>query len=240
MMIEDKYVKRFLSQIDVCGEDDCWNWLGRTNKFGVGIFVIETFSHKKDRKAKTYHAHILAYKHFTQTDPDVRYFDRECDNPLCCNPNHIVPRDFQYRLLKDVEYKGSCWLRTHNVSQFNGYASIFRDGESVLAHRASYEHFKGEIPEGMIVRHTCHNRICINPNHLRLGTHEDNMRDMTRASRQAKGEDNGNSQLTVDDVIQIKELLKSKQYKQREIAEMFSISRMTVTDINTGRTWAWL
>jgi hypothetical protein len=56
-------------------------------------------------------------------------------------------------------------------------------GPVVLAHRYSYEMFVGPIPESMQVRHTCDNRTCVNPSHLELGSHQDNMDDRTKRGR---------------------------------------------------------
>lgn len=83
------------------------------------------------------------------------------------------------RLLNKVviNYNTDCWIwqgSTNNI----GYGFI-RDGKNMrTAHRVSYEEHIGPIPYGMCVCHTCDNPLCINPNHLWLGTRKQNSRDM--------------------------------------------------------------
>lgn len=77
-----------------------------------------------------------------------------------------------------------CWLWTGSLTA-NGYGQIGRDGGGgvTYAHRASYEMHIGPIPDGLHVRHRCDNPPCVNPMHLELGTHADNMRDMASRGR---------------------------------------------------------
>ena len=76
------------------------------------------------------------------------------------------------------------WKGAIQTSQYGQY--VIRKKElsiNKLAHRFSYEYFIGEIPEGMLVCHKCDNKICINPYHLFLGTHQDNTNDMVSKGR---------------------------------------------------------
>lgn len=67
--------------------------------------------------------------------------------------------------------------------QSTGYGAINYHSESWRAHRLSYALFKGPIPEGQIVRHKCDNPRCVNPDHLEIGTHQQNMDDMNSKGR---------------------------------------------------------
>lgn len=73
----------------------------------------------------------------------------------------------------------------------NGYGRINFKGKQYYAPRTSYELYRGEIPDDMLVCHTCDRRCCANPDHLFLGDNQDNMTDMVKKGRQAKGEKHG-------------------------------------------------
>ena len=116
----------------------------------------------------------------------------------------------------------------------------------VSAHRFSYEHFFGAIPDadgfhGTCVLHRCDNPSCVNPEHLFLGSNADNVHDMDSKGRRVNNQDKGsmhaNSKLTEDDVDKIVEQL-GKRVPQKEIAESFKVSTATINHISTGRLWA--
>lgn len=89
------------------------------------------------------------------------------------------------RFFQKVNKTDSCWLWTGAVSS-RGYGSVTFQRKVVSTHRLSYMWFKGEIPDGMFVCHTCDIPACVNPDHLWLGNNSDNMQDMIAKDRHGR------------------------------------------------------
>lgn len=79
-----------------------------------------------------------------------------------------------------------CWIWRGAVTAPMGYGNVKVDGRNIGAHRRAWELAHGPIPEGMFVLHRCDNPPCVNPAHLFLGTHADNMADMKAKGRVRK------------------------------------------------------
>ena len=102
-------------------------------------------------------------------------------------------------------------------------------------HRLMWTIYFGD-PGNLIVCHTCDNRKCCNPNHLFLGTAEDNIRDKVKKNRQALGPSHGISKLNEESVLEIRRL-SSLGVHQKEIAAKFGVHRTTIYFIVNRRTW---
>jgi len=96
---------------------------------------------------------------------------------------------FKYRpLIERFEEKyipepmSGCWIWIGSCNP-DGYGMINVSGKTDRAHRVSYRLFKGEIPKGICVCHSCDKSYCCNPQHLFLGTHKENMEDRAKKVR---------------------------------------------------------
>lgn len=142
------------------------------------------------------------------------------------------------RFMKFVspEPNSGCWLW---MGAENGkkYGVFWFEQKLSLAHRTSYSMFCEKIDDGICVLHKCDNGLCVNPDHLFLGTLKDNSIDMVRKGRnfspQNSGEKNGNSSLTEKDAAKIA----MDTRPQRAIAKDFGVSQFCVWSIKSGRTW---
>jgi hypothetical protein len=134
----------------------------------------------------------------------------------------------------DVDKETGCWNWTGRLAE-NGYGRVSAPGGNAyhLAHRASYREFVGPIPSGLCVCHKCDNRRCINPEHLWLGTRDDNMKDMVAKNRSLVGEKHPNSRLDAELVRQIRE--DAREY--RAIAAEYGITFGMVGHIKLRRAW---
>lgn len=146
------------------------------------------------------------------------------------------------RLWTDRRLEGDCLVYTGgHVNGRSGHRMVWdRDaGRYRIAHRVLWEHLHGPIPEGLVVRHSCDNPPCVNPDHLLLGTVADNNRDRDERGRHValKGEANGTSKLTDEKVRQIRRLAARGIMSQKAIGERFGVSQRAVWSILAGKSW---
>lgn len=115
----------------------------------------------------------------------------------------------------------------------NGYGSMTYKGKHIRPHRLLWILERGDIPEGLHVCHKCDVPLCINLNHLFLGTREENMKDMVNKNRQARGTEKITSVLTGEQVRMIRNSPKSS----RELAIELGVSANTVHRAKTKRSY---
>ena len=140
------------------------------------------------------------------------------------------------------EAPNGCWLWMggHGV---RGYPHFNYDGKTLYAHRVSLELKLGRpIKPGLDVLHSCpdgDNPMCVNPDHLREGTHAENMRDMLhRGRRRVYGEKVRTAKLTEKQVLEIR--ANYPRSTQREIGLVYGLTQAAVSSIVTAKSWKHL
>lgn len=120
----------------------------------------------------------------------------------------------------------------------NGYGDLRTGYDSLLAHRVAWQLANGPIPDGMVVRHSCDNRACVNPEHLLIGTQRDNMRDAADRGRMRppRGEASPRCKLTSALVTEIR-LARRRGEKVASIAKWAGVSSVHVSRVATGARW---
>lgn len=135
-----------------------------------------------------------------------------------------------------VEKGAGCWIWKGAISRW-GYGAIGSGSKVLKAHRVSWELANGRsVPDGMAILHSCHNRACVNPAHLRPGTPADNVADMMAAGRECRGEATVTARLNIDNVKFIRTAL-AAGVGQEELARTYDVARTTISAIATGRSW---
>lgn len=128
---------------------------------------------------------------------------------------------------KRVNKTDNCWLWTGSIR--NGYGLFSHNLKTISAHRFSYEIHKGPIPNGLIVLHSCDVPNCVNPEHLSVGTHLDNNRDMISKGRnkQPSGERHGLSKFSDEQ----REVIRKDSRSARAIAKELGVCNSTISRI---------
>jgi hypothetical protein len=155
-------------------------------------------------------------------------FDKSGPRVVEASPESIIDR-LDYEIVHGChEYTGTISSTGYGVMGVltnHGYKNLY-------AHRLAYDYLVGPT-NGLHVCHKCDNTMCINPDHLFLGTDADNQKDKVDKGRQMSGEDHTNSILTEQAVRQ----LRSGEKTTRQIADEFGVSISYCRDVKAGRYW---
>jgi hypothetical protein len=202
--------QRFWAKVDRRGDDECWPWLAYVTMNGHGALkfggITETahrvsyrlahgdipagllVRHRCDNAACVNPAHLVLGT-VQQNNADRlergRYV-RGIVPPVVRRPK-LVRQTLRERLLSGIRIdEAGCWVWQRGKLP-RGHGVIDVDGVTQRVHRVAYEEFVGPIPDGLQILHSCDNASCINPDHLRPGTHRENMADMEGARPGGKG-----------------------------------------------------
>ncbi len=138
-----------------------------------------------------------------------------------------------------VEKKESCWLWKGTIAN-TGYGFLIFRGNRLQSHRVSYQIHKGPIAAGMFVCHKCDVRACVNPDHLFLGTIQDNRADCVQKKRHGFGDTHGRSKLSSACVLKMRALFKSGKHSKAELGRLFGVSPATAQKAIVGDLWKHL
>ena len=120
----------------------------------------------------------------------------------------------------------------------NGYGTLWTNGNLCYVHVLACEHGHGPKPDGHQVCHSCRNRHCFNPHHLRWGTPAENEADKIRDGTVQRGENHCWSKLTEVDVLSIRARYAAGSHSYRDIAAMYAVDPTTIYKIVLRKRWA--
>jgi hypothetical protein len=133
-----------------------------------------------------------------------------------------------------------CWIYQGHI-MVKGYGSISHQFYQILTHRLAWQIAHGPIPKKMYVCHHCDNRPCCNPEHLFLGTAQDNIDDMIAKGRmkRAFGEEHHSARLSNYNVIWIREVFihGSERFGSKALAKKFNVTETAIRKIILRKTW---
>jgi len=159
--------------------------------------------------------------------------------------HRMVPRgsslSSRIELLRKPGSANECWEWQGSIHH-TGYGIMKFDGKHKYAHQWAYIEQHGEIPDGLQVLHSCDNRRCVNPNHLRAGTHQDNMDDKVERDRCARllGELGPSRKITESEAVEIIQRYATESISSAALGKDYGISPSQVQNIVNGKRWPHL
>ncbi|KKM80701.1 hypothetical protein LCGC14_1337240 [marine sediment metagenome] len=144
-------------------------------------------------------------------------------------------RAYFYSLCRISDDPDVCWVWIHTMDS-DGYGCLNFHGKRWAAHRLSWTLQHGPIPQRLMIIHSCDNRSCVNPDHLRPGTAQENSTDMVVRGRSRPGSQNANAKLTEAAVIEIRRRRKAGE-RGIDLAVEFRVHPSNISGAYTGKQW---
>lgn len=202
-----------------------------------GCWVLKNKTNRKncffsDRYNKVSHI-TLAYRIYKGVINDKTKTFNICKNTKCINPDHNLfhpeYNKIKFKSLCKINEDNKCWEWIGSYKE--QYGVYFCFGKKMHAHRASYLFHKGKIDNGLLVRHICNNKKCVNPEHLELGTASDNCKDWIQAVKDGNNDKWENKMRYIDGKA-INDLA-SIGWDKDKLAELYGYSKKVIEDCLT-------
>ncbi len=202
----------------------------------------EECGHVHSKRKKFCYTCLVCFKKFWTPRKQVgKYCSRACKDESqrgarISKLDQLSPQSlretFIRRLEHYIEKSDGCW-RWKGCLSTRGYGKIFFHRKHWSAHRAAWTVYKGSIPKGKIICHTCDNPQCTNPDHLFIGTFKDNTIDAAKKARLSR------LGMTVEDIRSIKKELIHTHYEDyKQIAKKYGLTEEYIKRIAKGERWS--
>jgi hypothetical protein len=164
----------------------------------------------------------------------AKYCSISCGVAFRNKAKALSPQEIFFKNISKEKHPNDCWIYMVGAR----YGKMKIGEKTVSAHRYSYELHHGEVSEGKVICHKCDVKLCVNPEHLFIGTQKDNIHDMFSKNRdnRPKGSKHHNTKLNEEKVLGIKELL-MKGFKIKEVAEIYKVPYSTISQIKSEKSW---
>lgn len=230
--MDKKTATKLMHKVEFINDgSDCWipKYTTRSVRYGKEMISIAYLSYvlSNEKVGFRWHQRIA----------------RVCENGNCFNPEHMLFDEMdRFWFYTKIDKDSGCWNWIHSTDGGGYGVFVCEKYGRDKAHRISYIENYGEIPEGLWVLHRCDNPSCVRPDHLFLGTNDDNIEDKVSKNRQSRlfGEHNGRKILGEDDVKNMRKDYSSGKYSYRTLVEKYGISQTQVARIVKKESWAWL
>ena len=219
-------------------EIGCWFWRGCLNKRGYPQFHFSSVG--------VVDAGRFLWQQINGPISNGFVITRICKARACVNPQHMLvvlrkdlPKEPAIeRFSSKINKTDGCWFWIGRISPLK-YGMFFFNGRDQGAHRVAWQLFKGLISKDMDVCHTCDIPHCVRPDHLFLGTAQQNIVDCMKKgrARHPKGEEAGKAKLTAEQVLEIRRLYNPETMGYTQLSRMFGVTPTSIMAVVRRTNW---